>query len=70
MTHKGLIVSVSVNGSETVVWKEKERVRIRAVQMDNSSGLLDVRIMYRMQKKQVRKLCGMTMRVNKWTDEF
>ena len=51
-------MSVSVNGSETVVWKEKERVRIRAVQMDNSSGLLDVRIMYRMQKKQVRKLLG------------
>ena len=34
-------------GSETMIWKEKERSRIRAVQMDNLRGLLSVRRMDR-----------------------
>ena len=32
-------------GSETVLWKEKERSRIRVVQMDNLRGLLGIRRM-------------------------
>ena len=31
--------------SETMIWKEKERPRIRAVQMDNLRGLLGIRRM-------------------------
>ena len=33
--HGGLLVPVLMYGSETVVWREEERSRIRAVQMDN-----------------------------------
>ena len=29
--------------SETMIWKEKERSRVRATQMDNLRGLLDIR---------------------------
>ena len=32
--HKSLLVPVLTYGSETMIWKEKERSRIRAVQMD------------------------------------
>ena len=32
-------------GSETVIWKEKERSRIRTVQMDNLRCLLGIRRM-------------------------
>ena len=38
--HEALFVHVLMFGSETVVWKEKESSRIRAVQMDNLKGLL------------------------------
>ena len=43
--HESLLVLVLTNGSETVVWKEKERSRIRAVQMDKLRGLLGIRKM-------------------------
>ena len=33
--------------SETMTWREKERSRIRGVQMDNLRGLLGIRRMYR-----------------------
>ena len=32
--HESLLVLVLMHGSETLIWKEKERFRIRAVQMD------------------------------------
>ena len=32
--HETLLVSVLPYGSETMLWKEKERSRVRAVQMD------------------------------------
>ena len=41
--HELLLVSVLIYGSETMIWKEKERSRIRAVQMDNFRGLLGIR---------------------------
>ena len=37
--HETLVVPVLMYGSRTVLWKEKERSRIRAVQMDNFRGL-------------------------------
>ena len=37
-----LLVSVRMCGSETMLWKEKERSRIRPVQMDNLRGLLGI----------------------------
>ena len=41
--HGALLVSVLLYGSETVVWRKKEKYRIRAVQMVILRGLLGVR---------------------------
>ena len=38
------LVPVFIYGSETMLWKEKKRCRIRAVQMDNLRGLLGFRM--------------------------
>ena len=38
--HETLLIPVLMYGRETMLWKEKERSRIRAVQMDNLRGLL------------------------------
>ena len=47
-----------------MIWKEKERSRIRAVQMGTLRGLLDIRRMDKIQNAQIREPCG----VNKRTD--
>ena len=51
-------------GSETIIWKEKERSRIGAVQRDNLRGLLGIRIMGKIPNTRIRQLCG----VRKWVD--
>ena len=38
--HESLLMPVLTWGRETVIWREKERSRIRAVQMNNLRGLL------------------------------
>ena len=40
-----------------MLWKEKERSRIRAVQMDNLRGLLCIRRMERVPNTQIKELC-------------
>ena len=45
----------------TMIWKEKERSRIKAVQTDILRGLLDIRMMDRFPNAQVRELM--------WSDE-
>ena len=45
--HETSLVPVLTYGSETMLWVEKERSRIRAVQMSNLSGLLGIRKMDR-----------------------
>ena len=45
--HKTLLVSVFMYGSETMIWKEEERSRIRVVQMDKIRSLLGIRRMDR-----------------------
>ena len=42
---ESLLVPVLMYDDETMIWKEKERSRIRAVQMDNLRGLLGIRRM-------------------------
>ena len=42
---RSLLVPVLTYGSETMIWREKERSRIRAVQMNSLRGLLDIRKM-------------------------
>ena len=63
--HETLLVPVLMYDSETMLWKEKERSRVRAVQMDNLRGLLGIRRMDRIPNTQIRELCG----VRKGLDE-
>ena len=41
--HEVLLVSVLLYGNETMIWREKERSRIRALQMESLRGLLGIR---------------------------
>ena len=36
--HKTLLVPVLMHGSETILWREKEKSRVRAVHMDKLRG--------------------------------
>ena len=51
--------------SETMIWREKGRSRIKVVQMDIIRGLLGIKRMYRVTNARIRELCG----VAKWLDE-
>ena len=42
---RGMVVPVLMHGSETVVWKENEESRVKAVQIDNLNGLFGIRRM-------------------------
>ena len=55
--HETLLVPVLLYDSETMLWKEKERSRLRAVQMDNLRGLLGIRRVYRVPNARIRELC-------------
>ena len=50
-------MSVLMYGSETVIWKGKERSRIRDVQMNSLRGLLGIRRMDNVPNAQIRELC-------------
>ena len=63
---KHLLAPVLMYCSETILWKQKERSRIRAVQVDNIRGLLGIRRMDRVPKARIRELCG----VKKGLDEM
>ena len=52
-----------------MVWKERERSRIRAVQMNNLRDLLGIRRMDRVPNAQIRELCGGTKVVDERIDE-
>ena len=41
--HESLLVPVLTYGNETVICREDERSRIRAVQIDNLRGLMGIR---------------------------
>ena len=56
--HETLLVPVLMYGSETMLWKEKERSKIRAVQMDNLRGFLGIWSMNRVPNARIRELCG------------
>ena len=59
--HETLLVPVLMYASETILWKEKERSRIRAIQMDNLRGLLGIRRMDRVLNTRIWDLCGVMM---------
>ena len=52
-------------GSETMLWKEEERSRLRAIQIDNLRGLLGNRTMDWVPNARITELCG----VKKGLDE-
>ena len=60
---------VLIYGSETMLWKESEISRIKAVQMDNLRGMLGIRRIDRIPNKRIRELCGVTKRVDERIDE-
>ena len=64
-----LYLFLLVYGSETMLWIEHERSRIRAVQMDNLRGLLGIRNMDRVPNVRIRELCGVTKGVAEKIDE-
>ena len=56
-------------GSVTVLWKEKERSRIRAVQMDNLRGLVGIRRMDRVLNVWIREFCRVKNSLDEKIDE-
>ena len=67
--HETLLVPVLMYGREPMLWKEKERSKIRAVQMDNLRGLLGIRRMDRGLNARIRELCGVKKGIDERIDE-
>ena len=63
------LVPVPMYGSKTMLWKEKERPIIRAVQMYNLRGLLGSWRMDRVPNAWIRELCGVMKGVDERIDE-
>ena len=55
--HETLLVLDLMYGSETMLWKDKERSRIRVEQMDNLRGLLGIRRMDKVPNARIREFC-------------
>ena len=53
--HEELLVPVLMYGSETTIWKEKERSKIGVVQMDNLRGLLGIWRMDKAPNAQIKE---------------
>ena len=49
---------VPVYGGESMILKKKKRSRVRAVQMDNLRGLLDIRRMNKVPNARIREFCS------------
>ena len=58
MLHQGLLVDVVLHGSEKMIWRGKDRSRIRVVQMDNFRGLLGIRRMDKVPDARIRVIQG------------
>ena len=57
MIYEGLLLPVLLYASEAMIWREKERSGIRAVEMDNLRCLLGIRRKDRVPKTQIIELC-------------
>ena len=61
-----MLVPVLMYSNETMLWKEKGRSRIRAVQVDNLRGLLGIRRMDRVLnawKRELRRVMEVGVRI-------
>ena len=56
---------VLLYASEAMIWREKERSGIRAVEMDNLRCLLGIRRKDRVRKTQIIELCKVAKGVDK-----
>ena len=65
LLHEILLVLFLMYGSVIILWKEKERSRIRAGEKDNIRGLLGIMRMDRVPNARIMELC----RVKKSLDE-
>ena len=61
--HESLLMPVLTYSSETMIWKQKERSRIRALQIDNLRGLLGIRRRDKILNAWISELCGMMKKV-------
>ena len=52
-----------------MIWREKERSRIRAVHMGSLRVLLGIRIMHKVPNARIKQLCGVTKGVDEKIDE-
>ena len=50
-----LLVSVLMYGSEPMLWRRKERSRVRVIRMDSFRGLLGIRGMGRVPNARIRE---------------
>ena len=69
VSHETLLVTVLTYGSETMLWKEKERFRVRTVQTDNLRELLGIRRIDRVPIVRIIKLCGVRKGLDERIDE-
>ena len=64
MLHEALLALVLLYGSEIMIWREKERSRIRVMQMNNLRGLLGIRRLDRIPNVWIKELCGVVKKVD------
>ena len=64
-----LLVPIPIHFSETMIWKDNKKSRIRAVQVDNLRDLLGIRRMDKVPNARIRELCGVTKEVEERIDE-
>ena len=58
--NESLLVPILTYDSVTMIWREKKKSRVRAVQMDSLRGLLGIRRMDKVPNTRIRHLCGVT----------
>ena len=63
--HQSLLLPIIMYSSETLVWKEKGRSRIIAVQMDKLRGLLGIRRMDKDPNAHIWELYGVMKELDK-----
>ena len=67
--HESLLGPVFTYGSETIIWREKERSTFWVLQMDNLRGLLGISSMDKVSNAWIRQLCGITKGVDEKIDK-
>ena len=67
--HESLMVTVVTYGSETMIWREKERSRIKGVQINNRRGLFGIMKMDKVPNARIRQLCRVTKSVDERIEE-